>query len=62
MALFKKFAVTETSRFEFRAEAFNVFNQTEFVGVNSVINQANFLNPSYAQPARVLELALKFIF
>ncbi len=62
MALFKKFAVTETSRFEFRAEAFNVFNQAEFVGVNSVINQANFLNPSYAQPARVLELALKFIF
>jgi hypothetical protein len=62
MALFKKFQVTETSHFEFRAEAFNVFNQTEFVGVNSVINQANFLNPSYAQPARVLELALKFIF
>jgi hypothetical protein len=62
MALFKKFAVTEGAHFEFRAEAFNVFNQTEFVGVNSTIDQANFLNPSYAQPARVLELALKFIF
>jgi hypothetical protein len=62
MALFKKFAVTETSHFEFRAEAFNVFNQTEFVGVNGTINQLNFLRPSYTQPARVLELALKFIF
>jgi hypothetical protein len=62
MALFKKFAVTETAHFEFRAEAFNVFNQTEFVGVNPVIDQLNFLRPSYAQPARVLELALKFIF
>jgi hypothetical protein len=62
MALFKKFAVTESSHFEFRAEAFNVFNQTEFTGVNSVINQANFLNPAGAQPARILELALKFIF
>ena len=62
MALFKKFSVTESSHFEFRAEAFNVFNQTEFVGVDAAIDDPNFLRPSYAQPARVLELALKFIF
>jgi carboxypeptidase family protein len=30
MALFKRFAVTEKMGFEFRAEAFNVFNHTEF--------------------------------
>ena len=30
MALLKHFAVTETKYFEFRAEAFNVFNHTEF--------------------------------
>jgi len=30
MALLKRFAVTESKYFEFRAEAFNVFNHTEF--------------------------------
>ncbi len=30
MALLKKFAVTESKYFEFRAEAFNVFNHTEY--------------------------------
>jgi len=32
MALFKHFAVKESMAFEFRAEAFNVFNHTEFSG------------------------------
>jgi hypothetical protein len=30
MALLKHFAITESKYFEFRAEAFNVFNHTEF--------------------------------
>jgi len=30
MALFKRFAVTESKAFEFRAEAFNVFNHTQW--------------------------------
>jgi hypothetical protein len=30
MALIKRFAITENKYFEFRAEAFNVFNHTEF--------------------------------
>jgi Carboxypeptidase regulatory-like domain len=30
MALLKKFAITESKYFEFRAEAFNVFNHTEY--------------------------------
>ena len=62
MALFKKFAVTESSHFEFRAEGFNVFNQTEFTGVHATIDTLNFLRPSGNQPARILELALKFVF
>ena len=30
MALIKRFSITESKYFEFRAEAFNVFNHTEF--------------------------------
>lgn len=33
-ALFKHFKFTETAGFEFRAEAFNVFNHTQWNGVN----------------------------
>ena len=32
MALFKHFAIKESMAFEFRAEAFNVFNHTEWSG------------------------------
>jgi hypothetical protein len=60
--LFKKFAVKESAHFEFRAEGFNVFNQTEFTGVRATIDTLNFLRPAGNQPARILELALKFVF
>jgi len=98
MALFKNIPVTELMHFEFRAEAFNVFNHTEFGYVggdtgsaanNSAITSfanasgcyagANlsagdpsclasdggnfgFLRPAGAHNARILQLALKFIF
>ncbi len=53
MALFKHFKVTESVGFEFRAEAFNVFNHTEWGYVNgdggsSASNSAN-LNSQTAQ-------------
>lgn len=35
MALFKHFALKENMAFEFRAEAFNIFNHTEFEGPGS---------------------------
>jgi hypothetical protein len=41
MGLFKHFAITESKAFEFRAEAFNVFNHTQFSplgGLNSTGN------------------------
>jgi len=35
MGLFKKFYVTESKYFEFRAEGFNVFNHTNISAVNT---------------------------
>ncbi|MGH9511264.1 MAG: carboxypeptidase regulatory-like domain-containing protein [Terriglobales bacterium] len=95
MALLKHFAITESKYFEFRAEAFNVFNHTEWAwlggdagsaadnangsgltGANSVGCYAGsnlsagdpscvgsgFLQPNSVHNARILQLALKFIF
>ncbi len=38
MGLFKKFYITEVDHFEFRAEAFNIFNHTQFSSVNGSIS------------------------
>jgi hypothetical protein len=79
MGLFKHFPVRGESRaFEFRAEAFNVFNHTQWNGVNSgascyagannsagdpsCIDTAVFLHPSGAHNPRILQLGLKFLF
>ncbi len=93
MALLKHFAVTESKYFEFRAEAFNVFNHTEFNWLGGDGGSANsnagagntsstvvcyggannsagdpsclpgvLFRPGAAHNARILQLALKFIF
>ena len=77
MGLFKRFHITEHRFFEFRAEAFNVFNHTQFSGVNSGMNcyggtnnsagdqsclDQSFLHASGAHNPRILQLGLKFLF
>ncbi len=95
MALIKRFAVTENKYFEFRTEAFNVFNHLEYswlggdggsAGANSgsgnsdatvtcyagannspagdpaCVGQTGFLRAGAAHNARILQLALKFVF
>jgi Carboxypeptidase regulatory-like domain len=79
MALYKRFVIKESKAFEFRAEAFNVFNHLEWApiagqsGSAANINgsstnnftvppTANFLYAGGAHEARVLQLALKFLF
>ena len=71
MALFKHIPVRERMGFEFRAEAFNVFNHTQFEplpaqGVPSALDP-NFGSPTFLQAlnahnGRILQLGLKFLF
>ncbi|MGA9528762.1 MAG: carboxypeptidase regulatory-like domain-containing protein [Terriglobales bacterium] len=76
MALFKSFAVTESKHFEFRAEAFNVFNHTEWLAIYGDAGAAgnnlssntngygapNFFQFLAAHNPRILQLGAKFIF
>ena len=78
MALFKRFPIHESIGLEFRAEAFNIFNHTQFGylggssgsagGVSAISSFTNtlgadgFLQPNAAHNARILQLGLKLIF
>lgn len=76
MALFKRFAIKESTAIEFRAEAFNVFNHAEWVPIagqagsganingsgNNVQGATNFLYSGGLREARVMQFALKFLF
>lgn len=70
LAASKSFKVTESKRFEFRTEAFNVLNHPVFfVGdqyINGFTNTGALVNfgqsTSTASTPRILQMALKFVF
>jgi hypothetical protein len=69
MGLFKSFAVHEDMHFEFRAEAFNVFNHTQWNGINTnscygseACAASPFLTATGAHNPRILQFAGKFVF
>jgi hypothetical protein len=70
MGLFKNFDVREGMRFEFRTEAFNVFNHTQWSTINSSAGcygasacaADGFLTATAAHNPRILQLAGKFVF
>jgi len=65
MALEKTLRVTESKTFEFRLEAFNVFNHAQFYGAGSVdgeINDPNFGQVVSAAAPRLVQAAAKFRF
>jgi hypothetical protein len=77
MSLFKNFKFNERFSMQFRAEAYNVFNHTEWAPVagdagsaagngfasgNNGYGNANFLYIGLAHPPRILQLGLKVLF
>jgi hypothetical protein len=65
----KNFAIRETMGFEFRAEAFNIFNHTQWSAVDNsscygAVNcsTSTFLTATAADDPRILQLAAKFVF
>jgi hypothetical protein len=78
MGMFKTFQVTERQTVELRFEGFNVFNHTQWTGLNGGIScyggsnnsagdpsctaNSNFLHPSGAHLGRILQFGLKYSF
>ena len=60
--LFKHIKVHESMAFEFRAEAFNLFNNVQWMGLDGTLGDSTFLQPTGAHRARTLQLGLKFLF
>jgi hypothetical protein len=63
MSLFKNFVIREQTRFEFRAEAFNVFNHPQFNLPNANIGNAQVgqITSTVGNP-RQLQMGLRFQF
>jgi hypothetical protein len=65
MALAKSTTVTESTKLQFRAEAFNVFNHTQFKNPSGLVNntgQGGFGYVTSAADPRIMQVALKFLF
>jgi Carboxypeptidase regulatory-like domain len=65
LTLTKMLEVTESKSFEFRLEAFNAFNHTQFYGASSVdgeVNDPHFGDVVSAASPRLVQLAAKFTF
>jgi hypothetical protein len=62
VALFKNFFITERSRLQFRAEAFNIENRPNFQNPSSAINSATFGRITSTYDPRLIQFALKLAF
>lgn len=62
LSLLKSFAVRESMRLQFRAEAFNLANHPNFGLPVADLASPNFGRILAASPARLMQLALKFIY
>jgi hypothetical protein len=61
-SLLKNFAITESTRIQFRAEAFNALNRANFALPENDLASPEFGQILQAVPPRLLQLAVKFFF
>lgn len=62
MALYKDFRFGEHQSVQFRGELFNIFNHTNFSGVNTTFGSGGFGNVTSALDPRIVEFALRYHF
>ena len=62
MALYKDFHITERNKLEFRAEAFNAFNRTNFSTVSTNVGSGTYGRLTAARDPRIFEFALRYQF
>jgi hypothetical protein len=62
MAFYKDFRVNERHTFQFRAELFNIFNHSNFSGVQTYFGAGNFGQITSALDPRIAEFALRYQF
>src|SRR5262249_24775671 len=62
ISLFKNTQIRESMKLLFRAEAFNIFNHTNFDGVRTTRQSASFGQIISVRDARIMQLGLKLYF
>ena len=61
-AFYKDFRIKENQDIEFRAELFNIFNHTNFNGVQTSFGNGNYGHITSARDPRIVEFALRYQF
>ncbi len=62
MSLFKNFKMTERTSLQFRAEAFNIWNHTNYSGVDTGLGSDQFGQITSTRDPRNVQLGLKLLF
>jgi hypothetical protein len=62
ISLAKNLAINKERRLQFRVDAFNVFNHAQFANPSGNFTSASFMKITRARPARITQLAVRFLF